>query len=326
MHIVYLDQNMWIYLSQVAHKKDPPRGAVRAHEFLVEAKRLGQVKLPLSIVHYMETLRRGDDASRGRLGDFMWSLSSGVTIAPSSAFLKHELDVALDGLLPGRVDPSKIEPLHMLGEGMSHARGEPISRIFVPEELERVLGRKGANDVEQQMNDLLERSLLGAGPFAEAASVPRPDLKEVEQIFVDNMLHVRRVLGELPQKYLRRGVYYMSVTDIAQALKEALKRHKIEQSELDFLDWNGVYQLIDSLPTQRVANHLLYEWARNQELKLKRNDLYDWMGLIPAIAYCDVVVTENLTADLVNRGSLEKRATVMTNLGELPDTLVELSL
>ncbi|MCH8066881.1 MAG: hypothetical protein IIC90_13830 [Chloroflexi bacterium] len=208
---------------------------------------------------------------------------------------------------------------------MNHAEGEPIQKFVVPEETVELLGLGQSDAFERQINDLIERSLLGAGPFASLSNVPRPDLADVEELFVANLVAVRSWLANLPSAMLEDGVYLMSLTDIVEALREALDRHGVPISALDFINWQGVKELIDDLPTQRVANHLLHEWARNKSLQVKHNDLYDWMGLIPAIAYCDIVVCEKLVADLANREKLRKRAVVITRLGDLPRLLTEIS-
>ncbi len=329
MKIVYLDQNKWIELARAAYSKSTSTEASDALEFLRSAKKLGLVALPLSMAHYMETLNRRDAQSRDRLGQFMWELSGGMSMARGPALLEHELDHALWERFPEIVDPGRIRPLQVLGHGLGHARGEPVEKFVVPEEFESLFTPSGMQAFEDRINDSIERSLLGAGVFMKAAlaadAVELPDLGEVEDFFVTNLLEVRSWLAKLPDHFLEDGVYFMSLTDIRTALLRARERHSVPVSELASLGWQGIRALIDDLPTQRTSTHMLLEWARNKSLQVKRNDLYDWMALIPATAYCDVVVTENLFADLVNRGGLKKRARVITRLDDLPALLTSLS-
>ena len=316
-----------VYIGAVS--KSQSEEVLGALAFLRVAKNMGQVCLPLSITHYMETLKRREGASRDRLGAFMWNLSSGRTLAWGSAILQYEIANALWHRFPSLVDPAKIGSLDLLGHGMGHARGEPIHRFVVPDEFSSLFTSAGRHEFEGQINDLMERSLLGAGPFAAAAAaageVQLPNFSDVEEIFATNLIEVRSWLEKLPPEALDDGVYLMSLTDILKALREALERHNISLSAQDSLNWPDLRALIDDLPTQRVAAHLLREWARNKSLRVKPNDLFDWMSLIPATAYCDVVVTEKLFADLVNRGSLKKQAIVITSLEALPVVLAELS-
>jgi hypothetical protein len=62
--------------------------------------------------------------------------------------------------------------------------------------------------------------------------------------------------------------------------------------------------------------HLRLQWVRNQQLKTRLSDLNDFGYVGIAAAYCDVVVTENQLADLLNRDK-NKKATVICDLMEL---------
>ena len=114
---------------------------------------------------------------------------------------------------------------------------------------------------------------------------------------------------------------FSDVNDILAPMNDALERHGILWPEFAVLGETNWRIFIDNLPTCRVDMHLRRQWAKNKQLKPKPSELNDWAFLGAAVAYCDVVVTEKLFADLVNRGHLEKRAHVITDLKQLPLTM-----
>lgn len=324
MAIVYLDQNKWIELAQAECGRSSDQAARDALLLLDQGRKMGHIQIPLSITHYMETLNRKNPSSRGRLGDLMWRLSGGTTLRPGPAILRHEIGTALWARFPHRVSVESIEPLDLLGHGMDHARGEPIHRFVVPGEYATLMNDKNKAQFEGMINDWIERSLLGAGPLPSIshADVPDPDLAEVEEMHTQNLLDVRSWLASLPEGELEDALYLLALTDIAQPLAQCLHLAGVTEAEVRALGWQGWREFVDDLPTERVALHVLRHWSRNKTLQIKRNDMYDWMALIPAAAHCDVVVTENLFADLLNRGSVEKRSTVITDLRDLAGLIV----
>jgi hypothetical protein len=91
---IYLDQNHWIYLAQAFHNH--PHG--EEHKAILE-KLQGLVNkekviLPLSVYHFMETLKRQDKGSRERLAETMSTLSRGWKMALLDAVAPIEIQIA----------------------------------------------------------------------------------------------------------------------------------------------------------------------------------------------------------------------------------------
>ena len=96
MRRVYLDQNKWIDLARAASGRsdgEPFIDALAVCRFGVEN---GLASFPLSSVHYMETLKRKDAGSRGRLATVMRELSRYHSIAPARPVLRAEIDATLN--------------------------------------------------------------------------------------------------------------------------------------------------------------------------------------------------------------------------------------
>lgn len=116
--IVYLDQNHWIELSKAAYQRDAQPETPSVLQALRTLRQSSCACFPLSLGHYMETLKHQDPKRRLRLANFMLGLSGGLTVAPPHVVLRHEMQVALERCFPGRV---KVEPLQFLGAGLSYA-------------------------------------------------------------------------------------------------------------------------------------------------------------------------------------------------------------
>ena len=209
---------------------------------------------------------------------------------------------------------------------MGHARDEPVMEYALPKEIARPLRATAAQAIEASFNELIEQTLLSRQSLSSDSPPPKADLDDVEEFFSRNLVEVLDWLASLEKRSFDEGLYLMSMTDIADALGKSLARHGIAVRELiPHLTTEGLKEFINDLPTQRIATQVLRQWARNRTLRPKRNDLYDFMALIPAIAYCDIVVTEKLFADLVNREGFQKHAEVTTSLRELPTVLERLA-
>lgn len=101
-------------------------------------------------------------------------------------------------------------------------------------------------------------------------------------------------------------------------MNEIRDRHQIPLDVFDKMGPQGITAFLDDMPSIRVNVHLRQHWVANPELKAKKNDHNDWFYLGAAAAHCDVVVAEKHFAHVVNMGKLRKRATVITDLRDLP--------
>jgi hypothetical protein len=99
-----------------------------------------------------------------------------------------------------------------------------------------------------------------------------------------------------------------------------LAGHGIRLGEFALLGEQGWRALLDDMPSRRADMHLRNQWAKNASLTPKESDLNDWAFLGVGVSYCDIVVTEKQVADLFSRG-FETRATILTDLRQLPDML-----
>ena len=118
MKVVYLDQNHWIELSRAAHGRPRTAETTAVLDGLRRARACGRACFPLSLAHYIETLKQQVPDRRARLATFMLDLSGGITVAPPHVVVRHEIEAALARCFHGRLVPG---PFQFLGSGLTHA-------------------------------------------------------------------------------------------------------------------------------------------------------------------------------------------------------------
>jgi len=306
--IIYLDQNKWIELARAVTGKATPQ-LIQVLDILRESKRLGLNVFPLSLAHFIETNKRRDLQSRSRLGSLLWELSDNWTLAGPAAIQRWELDRALAITLNRRLNE---RPFSLLGKGVTHASDHlPAIRL----DPDRVLPDELRASLEEQADRLLTKSVLtGLSPWGEPA---KPDLSGPAKKFSDGLLQARaRLLSAAPDLQRKAG-YAQVLADMLEDIQRVLAFHGIPEAEFFAIGAEGLTSFVDAMPSIRLDMHLRLQWVRNQQLKTRLSDLNDFGYVGTAAAYCDVVVTENLLADLLNRDK-NKKATVISDLMDLP--------
>jgi hypothetical protein len=290
--VVYLDQNKWIELARMFHRKDvTPRAQQILHCF--EAASTGaRATFPLSSVHYVETARISNAGRKVRLGEAMWHFSRGVTLVAYSTIVRHELEQALSMHLP-QVVPRAVS---VLGKGHAHAFGTPP-----------LSGGLAAFADEVERSLLTGNRRIGIQPPAFSGTKQRETFKEHLAT-----LHARfqDVAPELRENWL----YAMSTLDILNPLNDVAARHNLPHSALEGLGETRLKQIIDAMPTRRVDMHLHRQVLKNRAYVAKASDLEDWGGLAVASCYCDVVVCEKHMASMLRRNRFSTQARVETSL------------
>lgn len=307
--IIYLDQNKWIDLARAATGKATPE-LNQVLDIVRESKRLGMNVFPLSLGHFIETNKRRDLESRSRLGSLMWELSDNWTLAAPAAIQRWELVRALSITLNRRLNE---RPFSVLGTGLSHASDNLDAKVHLAPD--RLLPDTLRAAFEKQADRIFTESVLtGVSPFGEPA---KPDLSGPAKKFSDGLLQARaRLLNANPELQKRAG-YAQVIVDMLEDIQRTLVLHDIPEAEFFGLGAEGLTRFVDAMPSIRLDMHLRQQWVRNQQLKARPSDLNDFGYVGTAAAYCDVVVTENQLADLLNRDK-KKKATVISNLMDLP--------
>lgn len=325
MKRIYLDQNKWIDLARAVNGAEGAERFEDARLILAEGVASGDLSLPLSSAHYMETQNRREWNSRRRLGQTMLAFSKFQTMAPADALLAAELDRAIVALYGATLRP---RPMQVFGSGFAHAFAEDHEPWRVPDEQRGGIADLGA--VEREANDLLERAaLLGPTPEMEAAGIPGFDPSshlQVGERYAEAKEGLRAVRvaerwnsGERSMRLARAT----AIIDRLPQVEEAFRRAGISIDLLIDSGQEGMGAFVEAVPTVLASSEL--ERHRNvaSQKPWERQDLNDIGSLSVAIPYCDIVVTESLWTDAAKRSILPERfgTTVISDLAELPGHL-----
>lgn len=350
--IVYLDLNFWIGLAQ-AHAYHP-EGA--RYEPLLrplsDGAQAGDIILPLSSAHYIETSRIKDPRQRRALAEVMIALTGHRTLNDRSRLLEHELRLALADEFDVSYD---APPPELLGFGCQHAFGEsPLRPQIVggtPEEHDRFIAEHGteilravaaqmaypfAHVLDASSVDALYDSALLVAEFALLAGpgdayIPKlrelgyspessyaviEDIRAREQLLA-NILKAnsarRRKLADIVNA---RALIW----DLSDALAQALQDLELTRDDIFDEGKPRFNRLLAAIPILVVESALRLGMFKAGSRVWETNDIYDIAHLGVAIPHCDIVATDKRCVALLRQAQIDSR--FKCTLAPSPEELV----
>jgi len=290
---VYLDQRDWVRLARQHYGRLEDEGVAGVLAFVLEASSTGCVSFPLSAVHYEETYRRGDPASRQRLGSFMAEVSRFHAIASPADLLAAEVRAAVRAYAGLGLESAP----GAFGRGVAHAFGQPAQPYLRdPEARRRAVAQFG----EDGLFDLFERALL-AGPNER---MPTAGIALPTREFAQRQLDFEK--------------------DTARRLRDwghtSDRAHRVVLAQ-EAQDNLTAFTL--SLPAKGAICRMRMTAHEDQAFRWHIGDLNDMTALGTAAGYCDVLVAENQWGSILGRHRDHLRARVTSNLLDLPTLLDE---
>jgi hypothetical protein len=323
---IYLDQSKWIDLARAVHGTTGGERFEDVALVLEAGVASGELSLPLSSAHYMETQNRREWDSRRRLGETMLAFSKLHTIAPADALLPAELDRALVALYGVALRPRQLQ---VFGSGASHAFATEFGPWPIPEQL--LGGVEDPAGFEREANRFLDRMLLiGPTPEMEAAGIPDFDPfshLEVGERYAEAKEALRAVRvaerwnsGERSMRVARA----QAITDHLPLVEQAMGRAGLLIDVLIDGGQEGMGAVVEAVPTILASSELERHRHVASQKPWERQDLNDIGALSVAIPYCDIVVTENLWTDAADRSSLAEKlgSTVISDLADVTQHLL----
>lgn len=323
MKRIYLDQNKWIDLAAAAKGLD--RGS-RYRDVLTLATagaEHGRASFPLSCIHYIEiTFRRWD--ARQELARTMAALSRYHTIAPFNVLVHPEIDRALQTVLGKPEIPREAQ---VFGVGVGHAFNQEVRAFRVPDDL----------DVDPEYRRLFNRFAAERTEWAMLAGLPPESGIDEAALDAAQREVGDRLAREQEQSRMRRRdanwhkgeranrlTKATALTNWKDEIEVALSRARLTWGQLLALGREGVSAFVEAIPTIHVASELERLRCAATDKPWEPNDINDVFFLIPALIYCDVVVTERQWVDLARRPELDKRygTVLLSDLADLSQLLV----
>lgn len=292
--IVYLDQWVWINLSRVHYGKSEEWRV--AYDSVMASARDRSAIFPLSLSHLNETAQRHDDASRGRLVDFMADLWNANAIRPWSQMLKPELRNVVRVRLGKQ--PIDLTP-YAIGRGITHVLGAKIEiqpRVAAPDPRQRSMMEEALASPDR-WRDL--KSSEHARAFREGSPVDAKFTADLQKA-IDHEL-----ASYEPGKKRDSAVARFLTDVVADPLIDAIANEGADPNAFLTAHFSGrpaLESMFLELPTLYTFHALNYE--RNTTRRIKTNDVWD-LALNNAIPYCDVVATETAWCNLAAKTRLD---------------------
>lgn len=327
---IYLDQSRWVHLAQ-AREGNPraPEGATRALHTLTRAVADSRIVVPLSAAHYQETWNEYDWRSRYALAGLMRDLSRWQTLAPLQRVTRLEIEASLSA--------NQTIP-NVLGVGANHAFDSPNGR-FIPVKrwpaglypVSDVADGDNGLEILRTSPEIWEWGNLAGPPddfplegFAEGDGLDfRPEHARGDD-WVEWQLEIRQ---RAEQAGLRHRLHDVLITESLAAMLDELNAVAmtigVDLHRLFDPPIVGPRKFHDSLPARSTYVALSYHALNESQYVPKQHDRSDLVAHAVALAYCDVVVTENRVADLARKARVADRfgTTVLHKLADLTPLL-----
>jgi hypothetical protein len=297
---VYLDLWVWIQLARV-HFGKPQSGAWReAHDAVKSSALEGTGRFPVSFAHMKEIAKRKNDASRGRLVDFMTDVWNADAIRPWSQMLEPEARNAVRFMMGmPRIDLTDF----VFGKGLSHALGgnprlvpkHPNARPPPPETIREIS--------ELVMSPTLLASLKDPGLAAKMGS-----RSESETRYLSDLQARIDAAYAHPDKTKKRDIAKarFMITVVGDSLIRAMLEASPDPRAL-LAEYTSsrdrIEATLEAMPTFKTFRELTYSSETTR--RAKESDLWD-MALNIAIPYCDIVATERSWCNIAKGAGLDK--------------------
>jgi len=359
MRSLFIDLNHWIGLAQarVGH----PLGARYrdAYDLLAGQVRNGDLMIPLAATHYQEVSDIGSLRQRADIALTMDRLSRYSALANRAVLLRHEV-VSAVAAWRGLAAPPRPEAF---GSGFRFVFQHPDGDILHPPRLDSqapaMLALSGTaravihkvetlngtgwtyfdRDADWPALDLVAGVVREGGEYAMlrgpspsevpglrlAGYSPETWQQAVRTITArEQELAVRLASGEVkPGKLKDIIVGRLFIWELSTHLFAAQRMFGFDREEL-FVDGERVLgQLLEDMPTMQVEYALRWANWRNGSYTWKDNDIHDLAQLGPAVAYCDIVLTEKHAAAKLRAAHVDQRyrTVVVSRVEELVEHL-----
>ncbi|MFA4887829.1 MAG: hypothetical protein WC595_06480, partial [Candidatus Nanoarchaeia archaeon] len=296
---VYLDQNMWIYLSQAYYglNKDPI--LKRICDKVISASDSGKFIFPFSVVHHIELSKHPNKQRKERLIDFIILVSKGYTIRPyTKDFKEKEITIAVFKKLE-YVPKDAVLDAVQLGIENSFVRSSWIKerRSWIKENLLPGIREK----IEKKIDELLRNP--------ERIRITLKNTKDFKVHSDQNLLPKLEFLRRkenLSKDKMRKWQEAVAIglAGIFPEIINVQKRFNIGKPLFNNYSVDTreeVVRFFESIPACYSVFALTYHRDIDLNKPIQENDLNDIFALAMAIGYCDIVVAENRFMDFAVR-------------------------
>jgi len=312
--IIYLDQNKWIDIARAFYGREDGEKYLPILQTLQDKVNSGDIIVPISAVHIIETARNENKERRERLANFIADLSKSYGILPYISVRQQEIENAILIKL-GQASKHNIAEI-AINRGVAHMLGMELPENVFSADYEKFLIK--VNQLEKfvatMMIDFISRELVS-------------ELRQEDIDGIADYEKSRRLKNEELSKEmrLRLAIMEMDYDRLFPVIIEQLKKMGVDpkpfaDSFTDIEDWKRFFF---SMPTMDIWINLHVLRDSDKGKAVHRNDTNDMAFLSIAVPYCDIIVTEKYWArQLISNGYDKKyNTTILTDLTELTDMI-----
>jgi len=311
--LIYLDQNIWVQLLRGIASGDA--SATRVRDLLVELRTRGDIRVPLSASHYLESWHRRSERSRHALAGLMRDISGYDTLAPVNVVEEAGVRFQLARLTPkiSAPDPRSV----LLGHGVNHAFGSNTGRF-------RVVASLATDDLPEgdpvdPPAALLSAAALGGDAWEWFNLAGDQELIDMDGIEIapehrlgrSSVIFERNVRDRVRndptvRKRVADFIMTQEMINILDYVNDACEAADVDPHGL-FVSPESMRSFVESVPVTNVKYVLRLHRHRDLNYPIEQHDRTDLAALALAIPYCDVVVTERRWCHALERAGLDRK-------------------
>ena len=298
--ILYLDQNIWIYLARIHYKKEYNETFSQIKNKLFEMVSSGKLIIPINLTNIIETQKITDLNRRERLVRFIISLSKGYSFIPDFYILYKEVEnLVLERL--GRplhnIRESSIGKgvLYMISDGTPYfAPKFHTSSIRLIDDTKDLLAKVIMKKQSEQEEAIFNFMMKSGG---------NDDLEDL----IEKLEEIRSIGYETKDKKLRKikGIANFFINMVAPRLYYACQNNNFDPKTFRLNKEETIYDILKSLPWFYTQYLLFRGLDEMPNRKITSNDIYDIRSFSFAIPYWDYIVGENYIIALAKRNNLD---------------------
>lgn len=331
--VIYLDLNHWISLAKAdtGHK----HGA-RFEDALAACRQVRAARkavFPLSVMHYTELAKIENPRQRAELAKVMEELSGFSSLVDPVSVKRSEIRALLAAV--GVLPPSASAGFELLGRGVGFSigrqmrpvvrddAGNDITAVLMADPQWRAFLAEGTDMAERMIltgpsdQEAPRLKAMGWDPRAAWGVAEKRAAAERDQVTNLDQITKPWRKGRLLDVIAGREVMIELKGEVERLLQEVETQTEEEKDRII----HPLLQGIRRMPSTEVSMALKLAMHRdaNRARGWKANDVVDVDAMSLAVPYCDVVVTENASHEVLTAAHLDKRAntTILRNLTQL---------
>ncbi len=297
--ILYLDQNMWIYLAQVFYGKneDPLLKSI-----LTELQRLTEedkLMIVINLTNLVEARKVNDDARVKRFAEFVFSLSKMNSFIPFPYIQYFEIDNVI-----------RKEMGEELIDIRTRAIGKGVSYIIGNGKFPKVTVKtKIPEDIKKLADNALFEHLKSKKSFMELFLMKDGYQESILGETIEELEEIRKKGYELKDKTYKKklGIAQFLTNMVTEKLALICIIKEVHPNILRLSEgMDRIMEVFQDLPLLYTYHLLLQGLDEIPDHPINTHDLQDIYSFCFPLPYCDYVVGEKYVISLARRKEIDK--------------------